>query len=720
MKMIVFKPQYGKTAFVLTGLTKEQNTEAKKILQAKGAIIEKAAKKDGTYYIIYNPDTPDTPEVTKVKAAMSTWGSYVLVPYDDFLANATATADEAGFVRYNSFLLGYTGSESVVEIPDGTEEICDNAFGGNEVIEKVHCPDTLKRIGDSAFYGCPNLTSVELPEGLEEMGSNVFDYCGKLSSLNIPAGLSRVGVYNFEECGSLKEITVPNCITEDQALIDFIGTYKGRVTVADGNKHFCSTDDGVFNREFTTVFYPGAKDECLLPDTVTSIGDSFFNSQPSFRKLTLPEKAVNLTTVSRRFLFNLEIGHLLCAPELVERYYNSVSTDKNTTIDFAYKLVCGKVVTYNNGAEKITKELFKKYRDEILNLIIAHSDADALAEYLKRIPKVTVDTIDELAGKIAEKAELASFLEDYKNLHFTKAAQKKAVQDRADKEAGLMERTPAEWKKIFMLSNVGEDGVRIEKYKGSDDVAAVPAMIGKKAVVGINLGRFLETPVRLKLPNSLIIPRRPLKSSEIVPGGIVEFGQYFSEGNSITPIRWKVLSVKGNEALLLSERVIDYVFYHRKREAILWDECDMRKWLGNTFFSFAFTPEEQQIIIDKELSTLRYTPGFLYNSKETITTHDRVFLLSIDEVNEYLPEGEREASPTLLYCDIYNHVNAKYSYLLDINPESFTDWVLRSGATSGNAAVSIINRFGDITGGRITWVNSPFGVRPAIWISIGG
>ena len=47
---------------------------------------------------------------------------------------------------------------NVVVIPDGCEEIGDDAFAGCSELTDVYLPDTLSVVSSSAFSGCANVT----------------------------------------------------------------------------------------------------------------------------------------------------------------------------------------------------------------------------------------------------------------------------------------------------------------------------------------------------------------------------------------------------------------------------------------------------------------------------------------------------------------------------------------------------------------------------------
>lgn len=46
-------------------------------------------------------------------------------------------------------------------------------------------------------------------------------------------------------------------------------------------------------------------------------------------------------------------------------------------------------------------------------------------------------------------------------------------------------------------------------------------------------------------------------------------------------IKWRVLSVNGNEALLLADKNLDGgIPYNKVREGVTWETCTMRSWLN--------------------------------------------------------------------------------------------------------------------------------------------
>lgn len=101
------------------------------------------------------------------------------------------------------------------------------------------------------------------------------------------------------------------------------------------------------------------------------------------------------------------------------------------------------------------------------------------------------------------------------------------------------------------------------------------------------------------------------------------------------PIKWRILSIDGNTALLLSDVALDYKQYHTVRGSITWEKCMMRSWLNgydamsnsagrnysaDNFIDVAFTGAEQTAIRNTAVKNER--------GNDTI---DKLFLLSESE-----------------------------------------------------------------------------------------
>lgn len=117
-------------------------------------------------------------------------------------------------------------------------------------------------------------------------------------------------------------------------------------------------------------------------------------------------------------------------------------------------------------------------------------------------------------------------------------------------------------------------------------------------------------------------------------GEIITFGTYpqTSAGNDVTPVKWRVLQNSGSELFILSEYILDCRRYHGKSAGITWydcvditwRDCDLRKWLNDEFYNTVFTSAEKEFI---------KTAHCTGNGEGSPDTGDKVFLLSVDEIN---------------------------------------------------------------------------------------
>lgn len=103
----------------------------------------------------------------------------------------------------------------------------------------------------------------------------------------------------------------------------------------------------------------------------------------------------------------------------------------------------------------------------------------------------------------------------------------------------------------------------------------------------------------------------------------VYFGKYWQddtnkdgvadENDEKTSLKWRVLSVNGDDVYLLADKIIESKPYGAKGwsdkngngkveedELGTWKDCYLRTWLNETFYNEAFTSEEQKAVIETE------------------------------------------------------------------------------------------------------------------------
>ncbi len=108
-----------------------------------------------------------------------------------------------------TILLKYLGTESRVIIPEGITRIAEEAFAGNETINKVIFPESLREIGAEAFRGCLLMQTAVLPERLCKIGEGAFEGCVKLLRMEVPDAVDVLENRLFRQCRALQEICLP-------------------------------------------------------------------------------------------------------------------------------------------------------------------------------------------------------------------------------------------------------------------------------------------------------------------------------------------------------------------------------------------------------------------------------------------------------------------------------------------------------------------------------
>lgn len=134
------------------------------ILDLKSALYASRAEYDALYAIYQaSQTTPDTP--TAGNSALS-------VPY-----RYTKGADSVT-------ILGYTGSDTVIRVPEQIEGL------------------PVRAIGDRAFSYLTSVTEIHLPSGVQSVGWFAFSGCVALEKVTLPTSVSTISYGAFENCSS--------------------------------------------------------------------------------------------------------------------------------------------------------------------------------------------------------------------------------------------------------------------------------------------------------------------------------------------------------------------------------------------------------------------------------------------------------------------------------------------------------------------------------------
>lgn len=195
----------------------------------------------------------------------------------------------------------------------------------------------------------------------------------------------------------------------------------------------------------------------------------------------------------------------------------------------------------------------------------------------------------------------------------------------------------------------------------------------------------------------------------------IYFGNYPQSdktGAATERIKWRVLSVDGNDAFLLADQILDTKMYHNESETdITWATCSLRAWLNSDFYEVAFSASEKEAI----LTTTVVNEDNL-ETEGGIDTQDKLFLLSISEArNENYGFPNRSEG----YSNTLSAKNTEYVINKDVYNSYLNDgkWWLRSPGVYSNSA-SYVDMGGEIWGPGGDASCEGFGVRPALHIDL--
>lgn len=203
-----------------------------------------------------------------------------------------------------------------------------------------------------------------------------------------------------------------------------------------------------------------------------------------------------------------------------------------------------------------------------------------------------------------------------------------------------------------------------------------------------------------------------LKAANV--GDTIKFGKYEQDNNLSNgkeDIEWDVLAKEDNRVLLISKYALDCKQYNTERTDITWETCSVRKWLDGTFIDSAFDGAEKSIV--KKTKALAEKNPY-YSTDPGNATTDKVFLLSINEAEQYFGSDEdRKCIPTE-----YAKANGAYTssgYTKNGVPTCWW-WVRSPGDDQGRAAN--VSDYGSVNylGMRVDYGDGC--VRPALWINL--
>lgn len=196
------------------------------------------------------------------------------------------------------------------------------------------------------------------------------------------------------------------------------------------------------------------------------------------------------------------------------------------------------------------------------------------------------------------------------------------------------------------------------------------------------------------------------------------FGNYYqNDSTKKEPIKWRVLSVDGNDAFVWADKILDCKRYHNFHEAVTWDDCELREWLNNDFLDTAFSTSEISAI---KMTKVINDGNVDWNMEASDDTYDKIYLLSITEAknasygfstNYKENDMGRRGLPTPYSIEKGIYVSTHEEW-----PGWSSTWLRSPGRNSSEAAYISYSGY-IIEGGG--WVNNyQTGIRPVMHIDL--
>lgn len=250
------------------------------------------------------------------------------------------------------------------------------------------------------------------------------------------------------------------------------------------------------------------------------------------------------------------------------------------------------------------------------------------------------------------------------------------------------------------------DGEQNAKVPYSPVQTSIPTAVPTKKVVVTSSPR--PTPTKVSVATPVPMPTTPsILPADVAIGDVVQFGSYEQDNvlsNGYEAIDWVVLDKQDGKALLLSRYCLCDA---NGWSFVTWESSEQRTWLNDDFYNMSFSPAQQQNICTTTIHTSDNsntgTPG-------GNDTEDKIFILSVEEVEQYLL-SDTGSNSLSKYTSAGYYKEESDAYLpYDGSP----CWILRTPGDRSGYPVTV-DFYGFINTYLIANVRT---MRPAMWVAL--
>ena len=204
-------------------------------------------------------------------------------------AEAAAVTDLGTVFKNNTKITSF----NELQYFTGLTNIGDEAFYGCSKLNSVIIPNSVITINELAFYNCTSLASATIGNSVTTIESAFFG-CSSLTSITIPNSVTTIGENAFKNCTGLLSITISGGVTSFASNAFSGCSSVENIIVASNNSVFDSRDNcNAVIKTATNELVLGCKGT-VIPESVTSIGASAFQTHSSLSSISIPSNILSI------------------------------------------------------------------------------------------------------------------------------------------------------------------------------------------------------------------------------------------------------------------------------------------------------------------------------------------------------------------------------------------------------------------------------------------